>query len=129
MFREFVKMREALTVLYLDRCTISRSIETTGSRGETTAAWHVVEKNVPCRISTDSVDVPTGELVQRLNSRFKVFCSPCVDVKAGDRVVVQRFDGGPEVLWEYDGEIVEAGAVNAYSTHKMFIIQLYGVTK
>ncbi|WP_129600463.1 DUF6093 family protein [Anaerophilus nitritogenes] len=84
--------RKAIESLYLDKCTISRLGKTEDpDTRETIQGYNTIYENQPCRISQKSLAVNTQtEAENKIMYETKLFISPEIEIKQGDRLIVSR---------------------------------------
>jgi hypothetical protein len=113
---DYAKYRQQLETMYEDLVTVRRygDIEIPGS-GETVPGEYPVHTAVPCRISQKALGTNgQTESVNNIAYETKMFISPDVEIKQGDKCSVTR-DG---VTREYT-----AGEPFPYPTHQEISLQ------
>lgn len=130
MALSFKNLGKLYELLYRDRMDITSVQETTDEDGATVNGYPNVPQqvDVPCRISFSSKDTPkeTGELYNKVETYPIIFCSPSVNVKAGDKIVVRRLDDEGNVYETYEGMLAISGRSNKYETHQEFALSMKG---
>jgi hypothetical protein len=116
MMPDYTKYRQQLETTYEDVVTVMRygEVELPES-GETVPDEHPVHANVPCRISQKALGTNgQTESVNTIAYETKMFISPDVELKQGDKCVVTR----GALIHEYT-----AGEPFLYPTHQEISLQ------
>lgn len=126
----FKKVAKLYELLYQDRMDITSVEETTDEDGATVNDYSTTpqQTDIHCRISFPDKDAPKepGELYNKVEIYPVIFCSPTVNVKAGDKIVVRRLDDDGNVYETYEGMLAISGRANKYETHQEFILSMKG---
>ncbi|WP_194189651.1 hypothetical protein [Clostridium chrysemydis] len=80
--------------LYTDKFTILRYIDIENEDGslEETLDKNPILKDIPCKISKVTLDEhKDSDSVNKELVKFKIFCSPKIDVKKGDTIIANRY--------------------------------------
>ena len=113
------------TLLYDDWMDIFRTNAELNSDDTTEISYapKPLYESVKCRISFSSDDSGADSEVDRNPVRFnpKLFCSPEVDLRAGDYVVVRRYADDGSVAATYEGVIA---LPSRYSTHQEALLRI-----
>lgn len=85
--------RKALERLWKDRCTIYTQVKV---KDPTTKLTDFEEKpllqNQPCKLSFETLTSTSGDPVAAVSQTVKLFLSPDVEIPAGCKIVVTRFN-------------------------------------
>lgn len=112
-------------ILYNDRMDIYRTSSTINGDYTTDVSYEAkpLYSDISCRISFSSDDTGADSDVDRNPVKFdpKLFCHTNVDIRAGDYVVVRRYEDDGSVLATYEGIVAMP---SAYSTHKETFIRV-----
>lgn len=113
MFGNAKAERKALESTYEDTCTIIRDIEkeVNGINKHTTIK---VAENIICALVTGNNPILQTETAAFFNYTAKIITIPEVNVKAGDRIIVNRF--GKIIKYECAGEPA------IYETHQEILL-------
>lgn len=87
------KYSKYLSVLYTDKMTIYRTIETKDIDGSTRQIpSQIIADNVPCRLSFKNKDsaLAKDQYANDIELSINVFCNSEIDIKKGDFVKVYR---------------------------------------
>lgn len=108
-----------LSILYTDKMDIYRT-SSQQNTDNTTDIFYLpdpLKTDVSCRISFSSDDTATDSEVDMNPIRYnpKIFTSADEDLKAGDYVVVKRYNDKGDVVKTYSGRI---GQPSWYTTHQ-----------
>ena len=102
--------RKAIEMTYEDKCDIIRNVEKKAGF-ITRAEEQTVYSAVPCALSTGNSTTRQTETVNNIEYEAKVFMAPEVEVKAGDKILINRL-GVKELRLESIGEPA------VYKTHQ-----------
>lgn len=119
----YESLRKAAEGMLSDRCEVWRGAETVRPNGTTTITFAQIRQDMPCRISRiasrkDDVRQQLPPLTFEMDARL--YCAPNSDVRAGDRIVIQRAAGGG---WERQ---YTAGDMFVYPSHCEIPLQREG---
>lgn len=114
-----------LAMLYDDKMDIYRTAEDT-NEDQSTDIFYTPEptySEVPCRISFSSDDSGADTEVDENPIRYnpKIFCGANVDLKAGDYVVITRYNDDGTVRCVYKGT---AAQPSWYTTHQEALMRI-----
>jgi len=85
------------------------------------------QKDIPCKVSQTSKDTVEDEaLHEPIKSNPVIFCSPDIQVKAGDRVAVRKCYSDGTVYETFTGFLAETGRPNRFVTHQEFELKMDG---
>lgn len=102
--------RKVIEMTYEDTVTVQRSEKVKKPNGATEVQWVTKHTDVPCRISQTGLATNTQtDTTNDIDYSSKLFISPLVEIKQGDKLAVTR-DG---LTREYT-----AGEPFIYSTHQ-----------
>ena len=114
-----------MSILYKDRVDIYRTVKSEDDDNTTAISYdpEPLYTDVLCRLSFSSDDTGTDSDVDRNPVRFnpKLFCSPDVDLKAGDYVTIKRCDDNGGVIRTYSGMVADP---SWYSTHQEAFVRI-----
>lgn len=83
--------QKAMESTYRHRMTIYRETDTEHIDHSITTGLEVTAQNIPCLLSQNEIDKPgSGDDVNPVVVKHKLFCAPDVDLIAGDRVEIDR---------------------------------------
>lgn len=121
-------MAPIIAKLYTDKFSSYRHKSVANAEDGTTgidANMTTVLSNVNCRISRNSPDSSTAQTNDRNveSLGLKIFCSPGLDIKKGDKLVLSRTKDGITVLDTYTGI---ANEPQRYETHTEVLITEQG---
>ena len=126
----FKKLAKVYELLYTDRMDITSVRQGEDEDGATVNSYPTQPQQVdiPCRISLSSKDAPKEkeELYNKVETYPIIFCSPSVDVNAGDKITVRRLDSEGKVYETYEGMLSISGKPNKYETHQEFVLSMKG---
>lgn len=116
-----------ITSMFTDRMDVFHYIDeiqedgTTQTKLSNNPAW----RNAPCRISLSTDENPSDNQVDSvpIKTSPKIFFKTSVALKAGDYVVVRRFDDDGNVMCTYSGK---AGMPSVFITHKEVLFHIEG---
>lgn len=112
---DYAKYRQQLETMYEDLVTVRRYGDIDLPSGETVLGEYEVHTAVPCRISQKALGTNgQTESVNNIAYETKLFISPLVEIRQGDKCIVTR-DG---VTREYT-----AGEPFLYPTHQEISLQ------
>lgn len=113
--------------LYTDKFANYRHINSAQEDGTTGISLEPtpVQSNVSCRISFKNEDnsEPTLEDRNPIYLGLKIFCSSEIDVKKGDKIIVDRLSDSGDILESYSGI---ANLPKMYTTHQEILLTEVG---
>ena len=114
-----------LTPLMTDRVYIYRYVNETENNITKTTLSNEPVVSAPCRISFDTRDKPSGSSIDETKIEFrpKLFVGTDVDIRAGDKVVITRYNDDNTVMSVYTGQ---AGEPACYPSHKEVLVYIEG---
>lgn len=105
-------------ILYDDKMHIYRTSREMNDDSTTNVSYGTpMYTDIKCRLSFTSEDTASVSEVDRNPVQFnaKLFCGPNIDLKAGDYVVVRRYNDSGAVMKTYQGQVAMPAW---YSTHQ-----------
>ncbi|MFK0524756.1 ABC transporter ATP-binding protein [Paenibacillus illinoisensis] len=91
MVIDYEKIREQYATLYTDLVSVQRSEKVKKPNGATEVQWVTKHTNVPCRISQTGLAANTQtDTTNDIDYSSKLFLSPLVEIKQGDKLTVTR---------------------------------------
>ena len=109
-----------ISTLFKDKMTISRYVDKENADGTTTTVLSdsPLFEDIPCRISFSSTkEKPNDNEIDDtpIEMMPRIFCGANVDIKAGDYIVITRYNDSGEVFATYAGKV---GLPSVFITHK-----------
>ena len=109
--------RRAIAATYCDRCSVTASVPVKRKNGSTGHEQQVVYRDLPCRLSFESVpSAVADENTARISQAIKLFLAPEYQISAGARISVSH-DG---VTTEYR----RSGFPAVFATHQEIPLEL-----
>lgn len=91
MVPNYAKYRQQLETMYNDHVTVQRSEKVKKPNGATELQWVTKHTDVPCRISQTGLAANTQtDTTNDIDYSSKLFLSPLVEIKQGDKLAVTR---------------------------------------
>lgn len=113
------KFSGIITSMFTDEMDIYRYEDVTNEDAttDTKLSETPVQKEVPCRISFSADENPRDVEVDNVPIRLapKIFCSLNTNIRAGDYVILRRYNDDGYIVAIYSGNV---GLPSVFSTHK-----------
>lgn len=117
-----------LALLWNDRMDITTTEEISDVADDAVYPEEPQQVDVPCRISMPNLDKVenANELREPVELRPRIFCSPSIQVRPGDRITVRRCHSDGEVYATFTGLASTAGKANVWENHQEFELVMEG---
>lgn len=124
-------LKKYLEVLHKDRMFITRPEKIKDPDGSSRVIIPDTPKysDVPCRISFGTysdADNPNSQtdVNNPIFQQITIFCDPAVDVKKGDKLLLQKMDDDGNIVETYEG--MTGNRPNTYNLNKMILFTQTG---
>ena len=111
--------RKALEKLWKDRCTIIQRVEVTDPDTKLTDFEEKpLLQDQPCKLSFETLTSTSGDPVAAVAQTVKLFISPDVEIPAGCKIVVKRFNN-----LEREFTYSKSGEAGVFTNHQEIMLE------
>lgn len=111
--------RKALERLWKDRCTVYHRVKVTDPKTKLTDSEEKpLLQDQPCKLSFETLSSTDGDPVATLAQSVKLFLSPDVEIPAGCKIVVTRFND-LERTFTYS----KSGEAGVFTNHQEIMLE------
>lgn len=114
---QMVKARKALESMYEGKCTITEYRKVKKENMSTGFEEVIVLENIPCRLSTKTIDASSNGDVSTVTHIITVFLSPDIEVKSGSKLTISQNNKTVDYI--------NSGQPAFYATHQEIVLELF----